>query len=332
VLLTALITPPMVHFLSSLSLSLSLSLSFSLFLSLIHHNLSLFHVGTFIASCADEGDIFLWNAETGQLVRKLEGHKHPVSWIAFSPVKGDNRLASCADDFTVRIWDYTNGNTVLTLKGHESAVKSVNFSTNGKFLVSGSRDRSIRVWDSRNGNCLHTFLGHKDWLNSVSFSPDSKNIISGSWDYTMKVWSLRKDAEVAALLGHEGALCQARYFPSGKHIISASFDGGMKIWDAESMTEITSVRLHFRSIPFHSLCALTTGPFSYLDTNNESTGWPFLPTANSSPPSQTMLPSKYGIPWLRLNSILSSDTAAPLEVFDSLPRQNKSHPRPMTAQ
>ena len=35
--------------------------------------------------------------------------------------------------------------------GHTSAVKSVGFSPDGKFIVSGSEDNTVRVWDATNG-------------------------------------------------------------------------------------------------------------------------------------------------------------------------------------
>ena len=55
-------------------------------------------------------------------------------------------MSSCSADATVRLWDLMEGRLLFTMAGHESTVRSVKFSPNGRFLVSGSQDRKIYVW------------------------------------------------------------------------------------------------------------------------------------------------------------------------------------------
>ncbi|TRV69761.1 MAG: hypothetical protein EWV51_17960, partial [Microcystis panniformis Mp_MB_F_20051200_S6] len=70
------------------------------------------------------------------------------------------------------------------LEGHDRYVHSVNFSRNGKTLVSGSLDKTIILWDVETGQKLHTFEGHDNPVYSVNFSHDGKTLVSGSDDGT----------------------------------------------------------------------------------------------------------------------------------------------------
>src|SRR5262245_12782407 len=56
-----------------------------------------------IATGSEDSNIRLWDIESGELVRTLEGHPGAVQSVAWS---GDGRwLASGAADQTVRVWD-----------------------------------------------------------------------------------------------------------------------------------------------------------------------------------------------------------------------------------
>ena len=47
----------------------------------------------------------------------------------------------------MKVWDAQTGQETLTLKGHSRVVRSVNYSPDGKWIVSGSVDNTLKVWD-----------------------------------------------------------------------------------------------------------------------------------------------------------------------------------------
>ena len=84
--------------------------------------------GKLLASGGTGGIISLWQAETGKLVRRLEGHSKQISesgGLAFSP--SGKLLASGSYDNTARVWDVGTGKTMQILKGHNGNVKGVAF-------------------------------------------------------------------------------------------------------------------------------------------------------------------------------------------------------------
>ena len=63
----------------------------------------------------------------------------------------------------------------------------VQFSPDGRWLVSASFDKSIKLWDGVKGTFAATFRGHVGPVYQIAWSSDSRMIVSGSKDSTLKV-------------------------------------------------------------------------------------------------------------------------------------------------
>jgi len=97
----------------------------------------------------------VWDLESGQCLRVLEGHSGSVRSVS---VTLDGRWAvSGSRDNTLRVWDLESGACLHTLEGHTYGVYAVALTTDGKRAVSVSRDKTLRVWDLKFGTCLAVF-------------------------------------------------------------------------------------------------------------------------------------------------------------------------------
>jgi WD40 repeat protein len=132
----------------------------------------------------EDNTVRVWNVESGECVKTLEGHSDRVNSVSFSP--DGQWIASGSKDKTVRVWSVESGECV-SLEGHSRPVNSVSFSPDGLSIVSGSWDKTVRVWNLDTLD-VTTLEGHSDLVLSVSFSPNGKSIVSGSRDGIINIW------------------------------------------------------------------------------------------------------------------------------------------------
>lgn len=163
--------------------------------------------GATMASGSFDNTVKIWNVADGTLIRELRGHSEAVVALAFSP---DGKiLASTSDDTTIKLWNTVHWSLMKTFQVSRH-VQAVDFSSDGKRLITGGRDQaafgeflqnifgdsetrkgvSMWLWDVHNGKLLQTFSQHSNDVNDVSFSPNSMWIASGSSDRTVKLWRI----------------------------------------------------------------------------------------------------------------------------------------------
>ena len=184
----------------------------------------------------------IWDANTGQSVRELQGHTGAVTSAVFSP---DGKLiVTASGDGTARIWDASTGQSVRELRGHTSDVFSAAFSPDGKHIVTASHDNSARVWDAGTGQGVQELRGHTRSVTSAVFSPDGKLIVTGSGDNTARIWDASTGQSVRELRGHTDNVSSAEFSPDGKLIVTSSFDKSARVWDASTGQSVKELRGH----------------------------------------------------------------------------------------
>ena len=101
-----------------------------------------------------DGQIRLWDLQTGKLQKVLSGHIGPVFDLQFNATD-DQLLSSCADR-TVRIWNIKTGKSREPFRGHRGHVYGSRFSPDEDMIASSSWDPSARLWDAKTGKLLMT--------------------------------------------------------------------------------------------------------------------------------------------------------------------------------
>ncbi len=127
--------------------------------------------------------------------------------------------------------------------------RSVYFSADGTFLVSGSVGGIMEIWDVKNWTVFRT-CDHQRLISSVAFSPDKKLLAAGSerttyiWD--IETWTLRKT------ITNNDLLYSAAFSPDGALLVSGAYNK-IFIRDPETWTELkilTEHKGHVHSVAF----------------------------------------------------------------------------------
>ena len=82
-------------------------------------------------------------------------------------------------DFSSKLFDMETGDCIATLKGHEGEVISLNFTTEGDRIITGSFDGTAKIWDVRTGLCIDSFEDHSLELSNALFEFADFNFFFG---------------------------------------------------------------------------------------------------------------------------------------------------------
>jgi WD40 repeat protein len=96
--------------------------------------------GGLLAAGEQEGNVFLWDTSSGELLQTLAGHTGSVADLAFSP--DGTYLASVASlNRTTKVWDVLTGDELATFYGGSK----VAWSPDGASIVTVGRGRILRT-------------------------------------------------------------------------------------------------------------------------------------------------------------------------------------------
>lgn len=164
----------------------------------------------------------------------------PIDAIAISP--NGKQFVTGGWDGRAVIWDRSTGKEIRSLSHGGDQVLAVDWSADGKWIVTGSNDRKngyIQLWNAETGQQVERSFGatngagesHVGPVLSISFSPDGESIVSGSDDTTVRLWNTATGKHVKLFFSHLGPIWDVEFDREGKRIVTASGDGTAIVWD-----------------------------------------------------------------------------------------------------
>jgi WD40 repeat protein/class 3 adenylate cyclase len=135
---------------------------------------------------------------------------------------------------------------LTTAAGLEYPVKSytqpgiawtVDFSPDGKYMLTGNDDTTVTLWDVRSEKELRRFSGHTNAIVAATFSPDGKTVLTAAPNDSIRMWDAATGQEMYRIVT-EGIGRFMVYSHDGKSIFTSFVDHKIRRWDAASGKEM----------------------------------------------------------------------------------------------
>merc|ERR1712167_270725 len=146
--------------------------------------------GAFALSGSWDGQLRLWDLNTGKTTRRFVGHDKDVLSVAFSPSVSAPLIVSGGWDKLVKVWNLTNCKLRTNLIGHQGYINAVTVSPDGSLCASGGKDGVAMLWDLNEGKRLYSLPCEQgDIIHALCFSPN-RYWLCAATDNGIRIWDL----------------------------------------------------------------------------------------------------------------------------------------------
>jgi WD40 repeat protein/DNA-binding SARP family transcriptional activator len=230
-------------------------------------------------SGGDDGAVILWDVNTGEEVRRFEGHTGAVRTVEISPdgltaVSGGLSGESLNEPGELVLWDLNTGKELRRFDGNAGAVVDLSISPDGGSLIASSgevdylgtpfQSYSLILWDIETGEIIHDF-GNLDRDNpAVSIGSVCTHILSekgtdqtqtteeqctsyaitGSTDHNLYQWDIQTRELIKTLEGHSDLVTSLAISPDGRKALSGDGNGEVILWNLDSGEIIARFNAH----------------------------------------------------------------------------------------
>lgn len=183
--------------------------------------------------------------------------------LIFSP---DDRTKTVAiGHIDIRLWNTETGDELVIplrddlkpgFRGKLPVILALAFSSDGRWLVSGTADGHIRMWDVATGETLVVFAEpteqeHLGQISAAAFSPDRALLAAGT-QRQLHLWDVRTGHKVLSVsTAHQrgrrvlhDAPKPLVFSPDGAILISGHASGTVQLWDVKTGDRIAALDGH----------------------------------------------------------------------------------------
>ena len=175
-------------------------------------------------------------------------HSWVVRTVDFSP---DGKTFASGDWLggpSLKLWNTDGNEPVHELQAGK--VDDITFSSDGKYLASGSLDDgNVRVWDPDTGELLHTFSTGMEHVLGVVFADKGSKIVCGGSD-GIQVWDVNSGKRLDTFPGQENldiVECLALN-PDGRLLAAGKRNSKIHLWDLKTAKLVDTLEGHLARV------------------------------------------------------------------------------------
>ena len=199
-----------------------------------------------MASASFDYSVVIWSLNPIKEKITLIGHDAAVNTVKFTP--GNDYLVSGGDDNNVLLWSLKNINNLeeeiepIKIGNHRGKISGLDFSKDGKILLTASWDGTIGVWDISNRKKIMTLRGHKGPVYSVKYSYDNKYIYSSGADGEIKLWKAEDGTYLRPLIKNGWGISKFEIDEKRNFIAYGATDGQIHINEFQKDKSILKIK------------------------------------------------------------------------------------------
>lgn len=189
-----------------------------------------------LVSGGAEGDVLIWNPETGQRLVVLKGGSHAIQHLVVDPLEEHPRLFTAFSDpgirhFTISSLENTrNLSFSPPISAHDTSVYKLCFDFDGD-LWTASADKTARHLVRADRWRADTTLPHPDFVRDVVVHERYGWVVTACRDEEVRIWNLATGELHHTYSGHfeeVTGLCLV-----GDKVVSISIDGTIRQWSLQ---------------------------------------------------------------------------------------------------
>ena len=252
------------------------------------HNLIFTPDGHRIISVSEDKTIRIWQAETGEMLKKFESQigEGPEGMFYASALSPDGKLLAVAgykveseSENYIIVIDLEKGTQVSTAIGHTDIINTLSFSGNGKYLASGAADNTVKIWKVESAPRLTVIasINIPSAVSCIAFNKTTQDLAVAHESSDILLFGLGAlDKGVTKftpriLKQHKGTVVKLAYALDGSYMASSSFENELILWKADGtvVKEFENLENPINAIAFSSDSKIMVG----LDVIGKGTSW-----------------------------------------------------------
>jgi WD40 repeat protein len=125
-------------------------------------------------------------------------------------------------------------------------VKSLEFSTDNRFIFVGKSDDAIQVFDLQKKSRVGDYqdLDALGDIGVLAVTPDGKKLLSGGYTGLIEIWQIAGDGSLTSagrFAGHNSDIKSIAISPDGKFALSGEQKSRARMWEIETQREVLAI-------------------------------------------------------------------------------------------
>lgn len=162
----------------------------------------------------------------GRLLRSEPGA--PIGAIV---TDATDELLAFATNQSIQIWRWATREPLYQLVGHQGPIHWLDFSPDGRYLLSAGSDQLIYLWDIAGQRIVHQFTDATSPVNVVRYFPDGALFIAAGDDGMIRIWDAQSYQKIDEVEGLPGGVAALVINHNGSQIAAAGRNGVIKLWN-----------------------------------------------------------------------------------------------------